>query len=241
MKLYSFYTASHKIFKNEWFLPSLKDKYEVILEEDKQKCSSGRYMEDGWLESMRCKVNLIIRAVKENWDRIFIYSDVDIQFFRPTEQIIQKLIQKKDMVVQQDSPSGMICAGFIAMRGSKKMLRLWEDIRSKLIMEDNKKYDDQGYLNSILIYNKCFMTKIYRMLKVRPKFLYHNIYGIKWSYLPLTFFSTGTVSGKIRQPGEKISIPKNIVMHHANWAIGIENKIAILETVRNIVETHKVK
>ena len=31
MKLYSIYTESHNVLLNDWFLPSLKDNYELVL------------------------------------------------------------------------------------------------------------------------------------------------------------------------------------------------------------------
>jgi len=31
-------------------------------------------------------------------------------------------------------------------------------------------------------------------------------------------------------------VPKDIVMHHANWTVGIKNKIAQLEYLRDIVK-----
>ena len=32
--------------------------------------------------------------------------------------------------------------------------------------------------------------------------------------------------------GEDFNIPENIVSHHANWVIGIDNKIKIMDIVR---------
>ena len=39
------------------------------------------------------------------------------------------------------------------------------------------------------------------------------------------------------EPGCELNIPQDIVMHHANWTIGIENKIAQLQYVRDIVNS----
>ena len=52
IKLYSFYTPSHKKMLDKYFLPSLKDDYEVILEKYDQRCSSGKFMSDGWVDTI---------------------------------------------------------------------------------------------------------------------------------------------------------------------------------------------
>ena len=82
MKFYSFFTKSHLILKDQWFLPSIKDDYEIICEEHEQDCDSGVYMKAGWVEAIKKKVDLIIRAIEENWGKVFVHSDVDIQFFK---------------------------------------------------------------------------------------------------------------------------------------------------------------
>jgi hypothetical protein len=38
------------------------------------------------------------------------------------------------------------------------------------------------------------------------------------------------------QPGQKINMPKYLVMHHANWTVGIDNKLKLMKQVRNAYE-----
>jgi len=236
IKLYSFYTPSHKKMLNEYFLPSLKDDYEIILEECDQQCRPATFMENGWMETMVKKVDLIIKGIRENWGRIFIHSDVDMQFFNKTEPAILKLIKNKDMAIQRESPSGTVCPGFLAIRGNEKTLRLWRKIRDRLISNAGKK-NDQDILNDILILeNMLFPAKVLRKLNIKSRSIYPNTYGVKWTYLPDTFFSTGISSGKLWYPGDKVDIPKDIVIHHANWTEGADNKIALLNEVRSKVD-----
>jgi hypothetical protein len=75
------------------------------------------------------------------------------------------------------------------------------------------------------------MSRVYRKLRIKDCTFYPNPYGIIWGYLPITFFSPGAISNKKWQSGQRIDIPKNIVLHHANWTEGIENKIAQLQYV----------
>jgi hypothetical protein len=214
IKLYAFYTPSHAYMKDRWFLPSLKDDYELILEEFDQECPSATIMQTGWNSIMIHKIDLIIKGIKENWGKVFIHSDVDIQFFRPTKEIILQAMRDKDMVIQRDDPYGEVCAGFFACRGNEKTLKLWQKIRENVLMPGNKAHD-QDWLNSL----------IYRS----------NPFNIAWDYLPNDFMGGGTMTAKLWLPGKELPIPKTIAMHHANYTFGVDNKIAQLTYVKDRV------
>jgi len=165
------------------------------------------------------KVDLIIRAIEESWGEIFIFSDVDIQFFAPIQDTILALMEGKDIVMQRNNPEGVLCTGFFACRAHEKTLRLWQDV--KKTMQKKKINSDQ---NS---FNQCIKKKSKK-----------NPYGLVWDYLPATFFGAGTLTaytGYLWHPGKKLPIPHGILMHHANWTKGVKNKIAQLKYVREEV------
>ena len=62
-----------------------------------------------------------------------------------------------------------------------------------------------------------------------------NAYDIRWDFLPECFFSGGTVMEKNWEPGMALPIPGEIIIHHANWVVGAEYKIAQLKYVRDLV------
>jgi len=238
MKLYSFYTASHKELLNKWFLPSLKDDFELILEEYLQECPTGRYMQKGWIDCMKNKVALIIRAIEENPNQIFIHSDVDIQFFRPIKATIERLMKGKDMLAQGESHRGTVCPGFLVAVGNQKNLKLWQDIKHDL--EKQTKKHDQALLNERLMQGAPeFLQRIARLITPSYRAWIPNAYGLKWNYLPYTFYSPGVFEKKNWEPGVKLAVPAGIVLHHANWIVGIENKIAQLQYVRDIVSSRE--
>jgi len=214
IKLYAIYTPSHQILLDKWFLPSIQDDYEIILEYHDQECPSGSFMHSGWTKTTRRKVDMIIQAVKDNWGKIFIYSDVDIQFFGKTKDIILDLIQDKDIIIQRNNPTGTACSGFFVCKGNEQTLKLWQ--MAKEYMKQSGK-SDQRALNYALA----------------------NSAYIKWDLLPVEFFNGGTLTGKLWKPGLKLPIPNNIVIHHANWTIGIKNKIAQLTYVRKVVDSRQ--
>jgi hypothetical protein len=206
----------------------------LIIEKHEQKCTSATYMELGWLETMVHKVDIVIRGIKENWNKIFIHSDVDIQFFRPTKDMILKYMAGNDIAIQKVHPAyNIACAGFFACRGNEKTLALWLKVRELLIeaMKDPVKakardIHDQSILNFLI--NQS------------------NPYDIKWSYFPREFYGTEVIDGGRWTPGKEIDIPEKIVMHHAIWTTGLENKHALLTYVRDyvgnnlIINSHKI-
>ena len=51
----------------------------------------------------------------------------------------------KDMVIQKNTPNGVLCTGFFACRGNEKTLQLWQDV--KKVMESNELNSDQNSFN----------------------------------------------------------------------------------------------
>jgi len=214
IRLYSFYTKSHRVFKDQWFLPSLQDDYEVIIKYYPQECPSALHWSKGWQQVMLRKIELILNAIDQNWGNIFIYADIDIQFFAKTKEHILSAIADKDLVFQRDNPSGVLCAGFFACRANSKTKKLFTKVKDYMIK--NKEKSDQRTINILL----------------RKK----KLVNIAWDYLPVTFFGGGILTGSLWSPGKKLRIPTTIVMHHANWTRGVKHKIAQLQYVKNVVE-----
>lgn len=44
------------------------------------------------------------------------------------------------------------------------------------------------------------------------------------------------VDGPLCKSGDSLSVPQEIFMYHANWTIGIQNKIAQLDYVKRILD-----
>ncbi len=225
MKLYAIYTPSHAILKDEWFLPSIQDDFDIVIKFHEQICPSGIFMSSGWAQTTIKKIELIIRAIEENWGKIFIFSDVDIQFFAPIQNKIEQLMGDNDMLIQRDNPKGTLCTGFFACRGNEKNLQLWKN--AYVLMLNNKKIrDDQEALNICLNNPRNGKDK-------------KNKYNVIWDYLPVIFFGGGSLTGYGWSAGKNWPIPENIVMHHANFTKGVENKIKQLKHVRDTVNARQ--
>ena len=114
MKVYIFFTKSHKILLDEWFLPSIKDEYnaELDITEFEQKCESGTLNTDGWLETMYYKIDTILKGINEHINKennIFIHSDIDIQFFDNFIADCEELFKKTDCDILFQRGGRSIC------------------------------------------------------------------------------------------------------------------------------------
>jgi len=122
MKLISVFSPSHEVLKDEWFLRTLKDDYDVRI----HRCDvlgDGKYMQEDWTKTVLFKSGKIIDAIQENWVDVFMYSDVDVTFFAPTRTTILESLGDKDIVCQLDDPLGNLCTGFFAIRANAATLK----------------------------------------------------------------------------------------------------------------------
>lgn len=208
MKLLCVCTKSHAHMKDAWFLPSLKDDVDLRV----RQCTiegNGTYKEADWSQAVLFKSECIVQAIKENMGDIFVYSDVDVEFFRPFKQQVLKAMKDKDIVGHWDGRKAGFCTGFFGIRANEQTLQLWQQVRERVLVS----YCDQSSFNKLL-------------------FSFHNL---RWGYLPETFFGPGTFNSKLWTPGQSYYIPHRPVMFHANWTIGIDNKLALLTMTRDIV------
>lgn len=168
-------------------------------------------MTQGWLDSMEYKLNLILDAINENKGSWFIFADCDVQFFKPFLDDIESVLQNVDIVCQEDR--GSLCAGFFACQGNLKTIKLFETIKK------NFRYlvNDQVALNE------------YKHL-VDSKMLDSNKY-----YTIGNFFNN--TDGTFNWDGTtNIVPPKQMLVHHANYVVGVNNKQKLLQMIKQNYE-----
>ena len=254
MKLYGLYTPSHESLANEWFLPSLKDKYDLHLVRQSQTGppEDHRYGTGAFNRTTLEKIDLILQAIDENRNAVFLFSDVDLQFFRPAQAALLTQIHQSDIAFQQNQVNGEINSGFFVCRGNPRTRLLWLGVKKS--MQARPDWNDQDALNHVMfrslpaairrwLLNEVTQTRLcrfarwglamHRIAYALP--LFRNEFGVKWRYLPIEFFTTGLKRGTDWIPGQDLKIPNGIVMHHANFCIGVDAKTRQLDEVQRAV------
>lgn len=207
MKLLTCFTESHKVFLNQ-FLQSLDcNGFDIILREHEQECKTGEFASDGWNITTRRKFEFILDCLEkmEN-EESFIFSDIDIQFFQSPKIFCDRVLSECDIAFQNDY-YGHACTGFFYAKNNSKVRNLLN-----LSIENISKFrDDQEVVNYLLQDQKI---------------------DISYKLLPREFFTYGMYYSHWEPNNRQFKVPQNMVVHHANWVIGVDNKLDLLRVVR---------
>ena len=215
MKLLTFYSDSHEDLYNEFFLSSynqhLKDSFELKAKHVTQHSPSGDYGSEGFSETMLEKINHIIESIDTGDNEPMVFADCDIQFFGDFKEDIIAQLGNSDIKFQNDVVCR--CAGFFVCRQSDKVLNFFENVRQILIKNMRPGVDDQVVINSALQQN-----------------LFPNLnHGL----LDNKYFTVAMATGAKQWNGEDFNTPKNIYTHHGNWTMGMDNKVKLMNYVKN--------
>jgi hypothetical protein len=218
VKIYTHFSDSHQQLYEDFFKKSLRKLYsknEVSIRclQHKQTTADGMFMTNGWLEAMDFKLNVILTGIKETWNDWFIFADCDIQFFRPFIDDLKSELQKFDLVCQDDCNS--LCAGFFACKSNDKTLNLFENIHKNF----KSLVNDQVALN----YFKHLID--YKLLDKQKYFTIGNFFD--------NIDGTHNWDNKTQ-----ITMPFNILLHHANYVKGVNNKIKLMQNIKNQFELY---
>ena len=207
--IYTFYTDTHKQFLDDWFMKSIHEKDKVHIEKFKQECESGSFMSHGWKDTMLKKVNYIRECLSQ--PDPFYHLDCDVQFFRPFYEDYINTLNDNDLdILAQHDGNRTICCGFMLIRPSEKVKTFFDKVYDAT--KNDLYANDQLACNALL----------------------HDS-GLRAGLIGNEVFSIWMTNGmQPWLPEHGISnIPKDIRAHHGNYTAGIENKIKLMELVKN--------
>ncbi len=238
MKIYCYYTAAYQDLFDQWFGPSAARDYEVVVRRDAD-ADPVDYGQQGWQSIMQRKVDFILEAVRDSWNEPFVFSDPDVQFLGASRAQVSRLIRDKDLLFQRDAPGRQwLCAGFFVCRGNARTLRFWQAVRAQM-GETEDAPDDQDCVRAILVDSS--IDRLHdpdRSHRMSAGLSRHRVnrFRLRWDYLPVAFFGGGTLTGVPWHPGMPLPVPDSALMHHANYTVGLANKVAQLRYVRDVVD-----
>lgn len=211
MIIYTHYSDTHKKMYEDYFRSSLRKLYskeEVLIKATyhSQTTTSGSFMSSGWLDSMDIKLDIILNALSETEE--FIFADCDIQFFKPFIKQVQSELVGYDIVCQEDR--GSLCAGFFGCKSNTRTIELFTTIKNKF----REMVNDQVALNNLKD------TVKYKTLNKEQFYTIGNFFEN----------DNGTF---VWDNITNIVPPNNILLHHANYVVGVENKVKLLEMIKS--------
>lgn len=210
-KILTFLSDSHQELYDLFFYPSYKkylsQDFELIVEKIDQLCPNGNFGDNGFDITMLKKIELINKHIDINDKKILLFADIDIQFFQNID--LSFIVEPYDIWFQQDYFNNYICAGLFIAKQNINTFKFFNDVFHELKSKINGKIDDQAIINQI---------------KNR----------IKYKLLPPDKYWTvaNSTMGSQWYPGVDFNVPSDIVAHHANWTIGVPNKIKLMNLTR---------
>jgi hypothetical protein len=206
----------------DYFIKSFpfEPELELVVKFKPQVCQSSEFHSEGWRDTMMYKVQCFIDAAYETKDgECFIFSDPDIQFFKPFYHDLVKHIDGYDAAFQNDYGGG-VNTGFFIMRSTQKTRAFLQTVKGNL-----HKFPEEQVCFNHLISNFHNYEKISFKMKILP-IEYWN-YGELACQRATRQNPAGTWN-----EGQDFDIPDNIIIHHANWTTPFTNKIKLLDYVK---------
>jgi len=214
-KILTFYSETHKILYEDYFLKSynkhLSNDFKLLDKKIDQISTTGDFASFGFDLTMLEKIKWILENIDLEDNGYLVFADCDIQFFGNLEFDLNSF----DILFQHDFYDKNYCAGFFICRQNEKVLNFFKMVYEEFKSSMNGKIDDQYVVNNIL--NNRTLDLSFGLLPSDK-------------YWTVAFSTNGNVWNN--QP---VVCPNTIIMHHANFTIGVDNKIILMDIVKNML------
>jgi hypothetical protein len=155
MNIHLFFNDGQRILFERYFKPSLKDDWRVIVHPIQNLDQDQNFGTQGFKEIIHQKIDRLINEIfpQEESSYGFILSDIDIQFFKPCDQIVRNYLERYDIVFQREnSHTTEVNTGFMAMRARPDVINFWRQIESGLkdALASPQFINEQSLANALL-------------------------------------------------------------------------------------------
>lgn len=192
-------SPSHEGLLNDFLAPSIPQGTPFNVRRMEQKCTSGVFHTEGWKNQMVDKVKVMQEMTQGDGYFVFLDADVKIRHPLALEAMLSEL-GDNDIAFQKDDNAA--CTGVFIGRCNDRTRNLF-DLTQTVI---DRHGCDQNAINECL-----------------------SSLGIKWCFLSNKFWNYSHYILKVWDGKSSLPIPKEAMLVHANWCMGIDRKRAILE------------
>lgn len=191
-------SPSHEGLLSDFLAPSIPQGTPFNVRRMEQKCQTGVFNTAGWKEQTAEKIKVMQEMAKG--DGYFVFLDADVKIRHPMAlEVMLSELGENDIAFQKDDKAG--CTGVFVGRCNERTRALFD----MAIASFPRSSDDQNAINECL-----------------PKV------GVKWCFLSKKFWNYSHYILQVWDGKSNIPIPKEALLVHANWCMGLEKKRAIL-------------
>ena len=209
MKVFTAFEAAYLPILDTHFLPSLPAGCDPQLHE--LQSPAAEFGTPGFRALMIERMVWLGQALGVCVDgEVIGVADADVRWYDPDFCVHgELLLMGDDIAFADDGANRCPCAGFWLARISPALRMFMAAWESSLLKADPGPLQDQAVLRAMLPSS-----------------------GLKWHLLDQNVVWTTRFR---YTPGMDISVPENLSVHHANWTVGIDNKLEILGRVQALV------
>jgi hypothetical protein len=208
MRLLTYYTPSHAEMCRRFVLSRAWAFSEVRALEYPQTCPSAAFKQPGWNRCMDDKLDALLRLPLDGEPTLYV--DADVILFPGACQWAENYVRGMsfDQIAYSDDVVQW-CAGVMLFRPTTKTRRWWELVADMSRLLDQP---DQDVIHA---------------LRTNARSL-----PVPMSVLPATKVANWATLGHTSVwAGERIQLPAGCCVWHANWCVGVEQKMDMLEHV----------
>jgi hypothetical protein len=207
MNLYTIYSHSHEYLFDIMRGSMVNCNVAMRSKKAPQVCKSGDYGSSDAINFYYLKILYILELLHTETEP-FVFSDVDMYFFRDFSQDLRDRLKDNDMLIQYEkNVMGLpaTCNGFMYLRPNKKT----KDAFAWVLKNLHWFKGDQQALNA-----------------------YFYTHLIKVGLLPKTYYSINYDNGNKVWNGEDVGITvKDPFLVHLHWTIG--NRLGLLDMIKS--------
>ncbi len=208
VKVLTAYTIDQEPLCQTFLKPSLPECWELI--ECRIEGTGGAWRSRAFREAVRYKSRFVRDFVLENQGQVFLWADADVQFVtQPDAEKLLAYLGDNDIACQLDR-AGHYCSGFFVVRANRRTSEFFMRIAASV-------------------------EEFYRHYKIGDQ-VFFNEFKDTVGIVPLPWDEYWTTR-YYWLPGDELLVPSSVVMHHANFTSGVQNKLQLLRAVRNIVSS----
>jgi hypothetical protein len=208
-------------FLDSWKSLKLDESFDFVCVDVKEEY--GTFGEKKFNESYNKEIEAMWQLLMKYRDRFVVWSDVDMRIYKnPLPDLLGRW-DGANLWTSMDSPVGVEpadhCTGFQFFLVTQKMInfyRLWMEVDA----EKEWGYSQQSF-------NEALRRMV--MVDVKP--------------LPKQYWTIGLEGQKVwsgRNLDDIPNPPQDIILHHANYTIGFENKMKLLDEIKEKVSAQRV-
>lgn len=215
LRLVSYYTPSHKEMCERFVMSRAWGFDERHFVQHEQTCPTGGFKSEGWNSCMLDKLKTLLSLPTDGVPTLYV--DADVCLMPTLVEWCRWYVEHMDVDdVAFSSDIVQWCAGIMLFRSSKRVHAFWQTIADLAVAWDAP---DQDVIHELRLQASQRNGRLPINASVLPADVFSNWATVNAPSFPAPW------------NGEPFEVPKTCLAWHANFTVGVVNKMRMLELV----------